>query len=192
MTIRSDYPNSQAHDEARCAVSRGWRVFPLVEGEGPFAATRGHFEEAYDPAKFDCLASRYPNSNWTVCTGTDSKIVVLDLEYRFGSFSTMKELVAKYGPLPSTATAQTPRGGTVLTSLYRSFPKEMLATSNQLHGLPCIEVIEAQNRRTPLRHEAHDANIRVFRRGSRACSVLVPLPCVFESSAPRARALEMS
>ena len=73
--------------------------------------------------------SKWPDGNWAIATGKESKLVVLDIDGEEGERS-LKELETKYGPLPNTKTVSTRRG----RHLYFRHPGPQIKTTDSVIG----------------------------------------------------------
>lgn len=124
-------------------AQRGWRIVPLWplrrEGEKWVCACRAgekcggngksagkhpriktgrdHAAGSVDEAEITRWWKRWPTAGIGIITGAGSKLLVVDLDGELG-FAFLRELVAKHGPLPPTAIAQSGRAGGMGAHLY--------------------------------------------------------------------------
>jgi hypothetical protein len=87
----------------------GWRLLPCaVRGKTPLLK-RWPAVASSDLATIYEWAAQFPNCNWGVATGPDSRVFVLDVDGEQGRAS-LSSLERQYGPLPPTLTSRTGRG----------------------------------------------------------------------------------
>jgi hypothetical protein len=106
---------------AAYAYDLGWAVFPcrpddgtLVNGKpaAKMPATAHGFQDATrDVDRIRKCWSQRPDLNVAIATGQPSGVVVLDVDVYKDGGASLAELEKRYGSLPSTLSAVTPRGG---------------------------------------------------------------------------------
>lgn len=98
---------------ARQYIEHGWKVFLTPAGsKKPFKGSHGALDATDDIAVIRKVARKHPDANLAVAMGNASGLFALDLDcYKAGASEIYTELESKYGKLPETLTAQTPRGG---------------------------------------------------------------------------------
>lgn len=84
-------------------IKRGRKKPPYIKGWPDLAST--------DPNVIKQWWTEFPQANVAIVTGRRSGLVVLDVDKKTGGFDSLKQLLEKYGPLPETLSADTPRGG---------------------------------------------------------------------------------
>jgi len=94
--------------EVRAAAGRGWQLFP-VDARGKRPLIGGWPEAASsDITRLDLWAHQYPACNWGLATGTDSGLVVIDVDGVEGRAS-LADLERQGLTLPVTLTVTTGR-----------------------------------------------------------------------------------
>jgi putative DNA primase/helicase len=93
-------------EESRLAIAldyaaRGWAVFPCVPRAKEPATKRGFYDATTNPATIRRWWLAQPDYNIGIATGAVSRIWVLDEDGEAGA-ATLRDLEAKYGPLPDT------------------------------------------------------------------------------------------
>jgi len=109
-------PSSATQDStlglaAASYAARGWPVFPLRPGGKEPLTPHGFKDATTDPEAIAEWWRRWPEANVGIVTGTPSGIAVLDIDPRNGGDESLRDLEARYGPLPDTPTALTGGGG---------------------------------------------------------------------------------
>jgi hypothetical protein len=113
----------------------GWKLFPCrPRSKAP--ATRHGFQDATgELGRIVRYAEAHPDANWAIATGAMSSVVVLDVDDVKGGGESLHDLEQRYGPLPRTLSATTPRGG---QHFYFRHPGRWLA--NAVGIVPGIDV----------------------------------------------------
>ena len=114
---------SELGDAALDYVSRGWAVFPLVEGQKTPACENGFKDATTDPEQVEMAWSVRPMMNVGIATGDASGgLVVLDFDVDpdkgEDGIATLRAWEIAHGELPETVQAVTGRGG--LHMFYRT------------------------------------------------------------------------
>jgi hypothetical protein len=107
-------------------ASRGWPVFPCHSvgprgcsccqrdcsspGKHPRIA-RGLHAASTDPGEIARWWHRWPSANVAVRTGSESGLVVIDIDPQHGGAETMRALIASHAPLPRGPVVRTGSGG---------------------------------------------------------------------------------
>ncbi len=92
-------------------ADRGFPVFKLVPGtRSPFKGSRGFYDATTDADRIVEMWADDPDANIGGVSGERSGVWMLDIDPPDG-FRSLEALIDQFGPLPVTATAQTPRGG---------------------------------------------------------------------------------
>jgi len=96
-------------------AGKGKRVFPCQpQGKEPITP-HGFKDATTEPAVINGWWSNTPEANLAIATGTDSGLVVLDVdvdaECGKNGEATLAQLEQGHGKLPATLEARTPRGG---------------------------------------------------------------------------------
>jgi len=116
--------------QAEFLVKQGWYIVPIwsvdsnghcccgnsnctSSGKHPIGqlAPNGLKNASDDLTTIKKWLESIPDINLGVCTGTDSGIIVLDIDPVHGGEESLSKLVSTYGPLPQTATVTTGSGG---------------------------------------------------------------------------------
>jgi hypothetical protein len=113
-------------DAARAYVARGWLVIPCHDlstgacsclsehcsspGKHP-RVERGLHAATTDPALVDRWWTRWPTASVGVRTGSESGLVVLDIDPRHGGSRTIKSLIDRHGDLRDVPRVRTGAGG---------------------------------------------------------------------------------
>lgn len=109
----SQYTTSEGN-LARAAAGyalRGWAVSPLrPQSKEPLTA-HGYKDATVDPQTIARWWQACPDANVGIATGGVSGVVVLDVDPRAGGDESLRDLEARFGPLPDTVTALTGGGG---------------------------------------------------------------------------------
>jgi putative DNA primase/helicase len=108
MTAVPEYGSLAA---AASYAARGWAVFPLrPHGKEPLTP-HGYQDGSTDPETIAGWWREWPGANIGVATGSPSGMAVLDVDPRHGGDESLRDLEARYGPLPDTPTVLTGGGG---------------------------------------------------------------------------------
>ena len=112
-------------------VDKGMYVIPLhtVEGSGTCSCNQqdckaigkhpifikrlcenGSLSPTNDIEVINQIWNKYPNANIGLLTGTKSKIVVIDIDYRHDGENSLSKFEQNYGKLPPTAKVETGNG----------------------------------------------------------------------------------
>ena len=139
---------NEVHDAALRYIERGWRVFPLhgiVNGSctcgraecsspGKHPLTRhGLYDATTDETIVTGWLKRWPHANIAIATGTESDLVVLDVDLPAGE-SSLQRLTDFDRTLPDTLTARTGGGG---LHLYYRHPGRLLP--NTTGRIPALD-----------------------------------------------------
>lgn len=104
---------------------RGWPVFPCHQPVHGHCSCRhadcaspakhprtqhGLHEATTDPVRITGWWQRWPDANVGVCTGSESGLVVIDVDRRPGGLGTLTQLERMHGQIPSTAMVMTGTG----------------------------------------------------------------------------------
>jgi hypothetical protein len=92
-------------------AARGWPVFPVRPGDKRPLTPNGVKDATTDETIIRQWWRRWPDANVGIATGQASGIGVLDIDPRNGGDESLRDLEARYGPLPETVTALTGGGG---------------------------------------------------------------------------------
>jgi len=112
-------------------ASRGWPVFPCrPRGKEPLT-DHGFKDATTDVETIRAWWQKWPNANVAIPTG-QATFVVLDVDVRAGGDDALRDLIARYGPLPDTPTVITGGGG---THYYFKPPATPLRCSRLADGL---------------------------------------------------------
>lgn len=115
------------YQEARRYAERGFDVFPLTPGsKKPLAGSNGLTDATQDPDQLWAWWGSNPERGLGIATGQRSGVVVVDVD----DLEQMGELKRR-GPLPSTLTARTPKGG---LHLYYAAPSVPIRNSVRERG----------------------------------------------------------
>lgn len=135
-------------------AQRGWRVFPLHgakkgrctcgkadctdQGKHPRTA-HGLKDATIDPAIVTGWWKRWPDANLGIATGSESGLVVLDVDPRHGGDASLSEMEQQYGKLPETPEVLTGGGG---RHLYFEYPQNgsKLRNATSLGGFQGIDL----------------------------------------------------
>lgn len=103
-------------EAALAYAARGWLVFPLIPGTKTPATKRGRNNATTDPEKIKAWWKRTPNANIGIATGTDGKIISIDIDTGNGKVGreSWKRIIEAYGHPPTTLRQTTCHGGTQL------------------------------------------------------------------------------
>jgi hypothetical protein len=113
-----DHPSS-CLDAAIACAKRGWLTFPAPRGVKKSELSKKwsgtNWGATTDPDRLKQYWGRWPDSNIGVVTGAASGIFVIEIDTKAGGHEAdgekaLRELEAKYGPLPATLTAISPSG----------------------------------------------------------------------------------
>ncbi|MEY9401745.1 hypothetical protein ABIF66_002940 [Bradyrhizobium japonicum] len=143
-----------SHPACHLALQRGWYLFPVIADAKlakkipAFSArqTNGNrWGSSNDPAYLDRLFARLRARNaWIgLATGPDSGIFVVDIDTIKGhgdgrdGHGSLRNLVEKYGPLPSTLTALTPSGG---EHFYFNYPRDGRKVVSRANVMPGMDI----------------------------------------------------
>jgi predicted Rdx family selenoprotein len=96
---------------AQYASVLGFAVFPCQTGAKTPATPHGFQDATKDLDRIRRCWTRRPDLNVAIATGAVSGIVVLDIDDYKGGGDSLIELEKRYGALPVTMSATTPRGG---------------------------------------------------------------------------------
>ena len=110
-------------------AARGWAVFPLQPGGKEPLTPHGFKDASIYPEAIAGWWRRWPAANVAIATGTLSGVAVLDIDPRNGGDESLRDLEARYGPLPDTPTVLTGGGG---QHYYFAIPKGMTVRSRRL------------------------------------------------------------
>ena len=104
-------------DAAFHLVSRGFRVFPLMQGQKipavpKSAGGRGCLDATDDEEIIARWARDYPRANIGIACGLPSNCIVIDLDPRNGSDNSIARLASRKQTFTPTVTARTANGGT--------------------------------------------------------------------------------
>ena len=132
-------------------AARGWAVLPLhtplaqgcscgqdcgtSAGKHPRTA-HGLNEASRDPDRIWRWWRRWPTANVGIRTGSESGLVVLDVDARHGGEESLAALEALYERLPPTLTARSGGGG---RHLYFQHPGQRVPNSAQVGRLPGLD-----------------------------------------------------
>ena len=126
-------------------VSKGVRIFPQVKnGDRPGGSPAGvkwKEDASDDPVEIRAWSERYEKCNFAAATGSDSGIIVLDVDVkneRPGKES-LRRLIDEF-ELPETHTVRSPSGGHHLHFLYPVDSGKEIRNMAELPGYPGIEV----------------------------------------------------
>lgn len=108
---------------------RGWAVFPIRPQSKEPLTEHGFKDATTNEATIRRWWARWPDANVGIATGSPSGIVVLDVDPRNGGDEGLRDLEARYGPLPETATALTGGGG---AHYYFALPQGMTVRTRKL------------------------------------------------------------
>ena len=102
-------------------AARCWLVFPLKPGEKTPLTPHGFKDATRDPEQIRAWWTQHPEANVGIRTGSESRLVVLDIDCHDGvdgaaSLATLQE---EFGPLPPTLEVKTPSGGRHLYFVHR-------------------------------------------------------------------------
>lgn len=144
MTLRDSRPVT-ALDQALAYAARGWAVIPLhtVTGRncscsrlhrctsaGKHPRTQHGLEEGTtDAAQIRQWWGRWPRANVGVVTGTDSGVVVLDIDADKGGFGSLEDMQVEHEQLEDTLTVNTGGGG---RHYYFKHPGTQIACRNAM------------------------------------------------------------
>jgi putative DNA primase/helicase len=105
--------------DGRCACAEG----KACNRPGKHPSTpHGVNDATTDRGQIKSWWTASPNANIGIATGSESGIVVLDIDPRNGGVETLARLKKELGPLPDTVTALTGGGGRHLIFEHPSFP----------------------------------------------------------------------
>ena len=119
-------PRPPQMEAARAYARRGWRVLPVHTGkdgtctcgragcDSPAKHPRtahGAKDATTDETQIRAWWTTRPNGNIGIATGTESGIVVVDLDPRNGGDKSLADFEAKHGSLPLTPKVRTGGGG---------------------------------------------------------------------------------
>lgn len=100
------------------AEHRGWYCFPCTPRAKTPLTRHGLLDATRDPEQLARWARQHPDANVGVRTGSESGVVVLDVDGDDG-YESLRALEQRYQPLPRTASVKTPRGGSHYWFAYR-------------------------------------------------------------------------
>lgn len=122
------YPNENALPNAiRFAEELGFRVFPCIPG-GKKPLTRNGFTDATnDLNQINAWASKFPDANWAVATGSASGVFVADID------SPEAEQWFESRWIPEGAVIDTPRGGRHIYYRYDGDGIDLGITNGSIH-----------------------------------------------------------
>lgn len=129
----------------------GWKLFPchsIIDGrctcsEGKNCNSPGKHPRISngvkgatdDPAVVHEWARTWPETNWGLACGSDSEIVVIDIDAGHGGFESIDEYEEINGPLPKTLQSTTGGGGRHLFYAYHG-----TQVGNRTNWLPGVDV----------------------------------------------------
>lgn len=94
-------------------AERGYHIFPILpRDKRPMEGSRGLSDATTDRDRIERFWRNNPDHNIGVRCGHESQLVVLDVDDDAGGLESLRALVKKHGPIPSTGTVVTPGGGT--------------------------------------------------------------------------------
>ena len=148
--------NSSAHPQChlktelcRNYLKKGWRLLPVHSvneqlcscskkncsspGKHPLTIS-GLKEATNDPKKLMTWEKKWPFMNIGIATGTESGIVVLDIDKKPGGFESLESLEEKHSPLPASLRVKTGGGG-----LHIYFKAPLNPLKNRTSLLPGID-----------------------------------------------------
>lgn len=100
------------HQAETIYASRGFAVFPLIEGRKEPAIKGGFLEATTDLDLIGMRRRVNPSGNIGIATGTISQLFVLDVDNKaVDGFQSLAALEDEYGELPLTVVQETPSGG---------------------------------------------------------------------------------
>jgi putative DNA primase/helicase len=137
MTSRQTRPNLSRERLALRYARSGWLVLPMhTIKDGKCSCSKGNACERAGKHPItahgvnDATTNRSrirnwwaenPDANIGIAAGSESGIIVLDIDPRNGGYKSLKRLKRELGPLPDTVTAVTGGGGRHLVFKYPSF-----------------------------------------------------------------------
>jgi Bifunctional DNA primase/polymerase, N-terminal len=112
MTITDSSITNVQLDTAQRLAMQGFAVFPTVpDVKEPYGGSHGYNDASLDEDRITELWAEHPEGIPAIACGlSDPRLIVLDVDGIEGEQSLL-ELTDKYGPLPTTRTVRTPRGG---------------------------------------------------------------------------------
>lgn len=104
---------SLMHEEALKYIESGWSVLPLLPDTKEPRTPNGFYNASTDTTVINRWWLENPEYNVAICTGTESRLLVLDVDVKNGvdGYGSLKELTAVHGDLPDTRMHKTPSGG---------------------------------------------------------------------------------
>jgi hypothetical protein len=96
-------------EAALAYAARGLPIFPLLPGTKKPATSRGFYDATTNPETIKRFW-RIPDRNIGVPTGAPSGLLIIDIDPPRGE-TEIHRLQVEHGPLPTTRTAISPRGG---------------------------------------------------------------------------------
>jgi len=132
----ADQPSLSLRDAALQYADRGWRVFPITEGQKAPAKFKSWNTRATDN-KDQILTwwKKWPDSNIGILTGEKSGIFVVDIDPKNGGDASFADLL-KDRQFPNTSTVRTGSGG---SHIFFRYPDEKLKTNRGFLG-PGIDI----------------------------------------------------
>lgn len=138
-------------DAAMTYVARGWRVFPVYEmqtgrcacgsaacespGKHPRTAN-GCTDASTDAAQLRAWWKRWPTANVAIATGTESNLIVIDVDPDKGGADGLADLEIEHGRIPNTVTVITGSGG---AHYYLEHPRDR-RIGNRVNLYPGVDV----------------------------------------------------
>lgn len=109
--IRKDTFQGTKAQLALSYATAGWNIFPLIPDEKRPATAHGLKDASSDPEKIKSWWERWPDANIGIAMPPHLVAVDIDVKNHVNGHTTLAEIAAPHGGVPSTLTAETPSGG---------------------------------------------------------------------------------
>lgn len=113
-------------------AKRNWPVLPCAERDKRPITAHGHKDATTDRGKLIAHWKARPNANVAIATGSQSGLLVLDVDPRNGGDESLRSLERQHGELPPTLVVETGGGG---VHYYFAVPRERVASFVLAEGL---------------------------------------------------------